>query len=234
VVSGRRIGARPDNSRYSAQTHPLSGLRVRRLTPEYLGRLTDLLTLAFYKDHGARYFIFERGNRFRRQLRAWFAASWPMIEDAGMPVYGIVEGERVLASALAIPPGMGFSRTQIFGWILRVAWGSGLISAWRTLRNTWAVQRYLPRIPHYAIALLAVHPGFHKRGLARMLLDEIHRRSEADPASGGVLLQTENPNNLRMYEHFGYERVRSVRTGPITIHLMFRPRTQERPSTNRR
>jgi len=223
--AANHAGARPS----AAGTHIMPGVRVRRLAPEYLGRVTDLLTLAFYNDNGARYFIFERGSSFQRQLRTWFAAGWPMIEDAGTPVYGIVEGGRVLASAVAFPPGTGFSRVQILGWLLRVVWGSGMISAWRTWRNTRAVQRYLPRAPHYAVALLAVHPGFHKHGLARILLDEIHRLSEADPASSGVLLQTENPNNLRMYEHFGYERIRRVRTGPITIHLMFRPRSGSTP-----
>ncbi len=195
---------------------------MRKLGAEHLPQITDLLTLAFYNDHGARYFIFERGRDFRRQLRAWLAASWPMIKAAGTPVYGITQGDRVLASAVALPPWTGFTRRQIYGWLLRVAWGSGVISAWRTWRNTRAIQRYLPKEPHYVVALLGVHPSMKSHGLARVLLDEIHRQSDADPYSTGVLLQTENPNNFRMYEHFGYERIRRVRTGPITIHLMFR------------
>ena len=42
------------------------------------------------------------------------------------------------------------------------------------------------------------------QGLARALLETVHRMSDDDEGSAGVSLTTEVPENLPFYQHFGY------------------------------
>ena len=42
------------------------------------------------------------------------------------------------------------------------------------------------------------------RGLSRPLLEYVHRLASDDPDSTGVTLNTEDPRNRTLYEHFGY------------------------------
>jgi ribosomal protein S18 acetylase RimI-like enzyme len=61
--------------------------------------------------------------------------------------------------------------------------------------------------PHYHLAMVGVRRSHTGRGLARHLLDAVHNQSREDPGSCGVTLNTEDPRNVRLYEHFGYQLI---------------------------
>ena len=76
-----------------------------------------------------------------------------------------------------------------------------------------ATQRFAIAEPHYHLNMIGVRRSHHGRGLARLLLDAVHERSRAAAESSGVSLTTELPQNVRLYEHFGYRVVGQARVG---------------------
>ncbi len=52
--------------------------------------------------------------------------------------------------------------------------------------------------------MLGVRRSHAGLGLARRLLDALHERSYRDRESCGVTLNTEDPSNVPLYQHFGY------------------------------
>jgi GNAT superfamily N-acetyltransferase len=61
--------------------------------------------------------------------------------------------------------------------------------------------------PHYHLNMIGVRRSHVGRGLARKLLEAVHRLSDADGGSAGVSLTTETEQNLPLYEYFGYRRI---------------------------
>lgn len=61
--------------------------------------------------------------------------------------------------------------------------------------------------PHIHLNMIAVRIPRQGAGFGRMLLEGVHRLSLEDSTSSGVTLTTENPANVTLYEHFGYEVV---------------------------
>ena len=59
--------------------------------------------------------------------------------------------------------------------------------------------------PHHHLNMIGVRPSHEGQGLARPLLETVERLAAADPQSTGVSLTTENPRNVELYRHFGFE-----------------------------
>jgi ribosomal protein S18 acetylase RimI-like enzyme len=78
--------------------------------------------------------------------------------------------------------------------------------------------------PHYHLNMIGVPRTHAGQGLGRVLLDEVHRISREDPGSSGVSLTTEDPRNVELYRHVGYEVVGEGHVpGGIRTWAMFRP-----------
>ena len=61
--------------------------------------------------------------------------------------------------------------------------------------------------PHYHLNMIGVRRDYAGQGLGRTLLAEVHLRSTEDPRSSGVSLTTEDPRNVELYRHLGYDVV---------------------------
>jgi GNAT superfamily N-acetyltransferase len=70
-----------------------------------------------------------------------------------------------------------------------------------------ACARFNLPAPHYHLNMIGVRRSHAGRGLARKLLEAVHRLSDADGGSAGVSLTTETERNLPLYEYFGYRRI---------------------------
>jgi ribosomal protein S18 acetylase RimI-like enzyme len=84
-------------------------------------------------------------------------------------------------------------------------------------------ERFTPREPHYYLGMIGVLPELQGRGLARLILDEVHALSENDPGSTGVLLTTETERNLPLYERFGYTVIGRAEVEDLISWSLFRP-----------
>jgi ribosomal protein S18 acetylase RimI-like enzyme len=79
-----------------------------------------------------------------------------------------------------------------------------------------------PAEPHFYLLILAVHPDFQGSGCGRTLLWFLQARSEKDPRSKGVCLETENPTNVPFYAHIGYRVTAVNRYADLEIITLFR------------
>ena len=68
--------------------------------------------------------------------------------------------------------------------------------------------------PHHHLNMIGVRRAQQRSGLAREVIEAVHRLASEDPESGGVSLTTERHENLSFYEHFGYKVVGHARVGP--------------------
>jgi ribosomal protein S18 acetylase RimI-like enzyme len=59
--------------------------------------------------------------------------------------------------------------------------------------------------PHLHLNMIGVRRSIKGSGAGRVLLDKVRELAEAEPGWSGVSLTTENPRNVELYKHFGYE-----------------------------
>jgi GNAT superfamily N-acetyltransferase len=79
------------------------------------------------------------------------------------------------------------------------------------------------REPHIHLNMIGVRRACRGRGFARVLLDHVQEMSRRTEGSRGVSLTTEDPGNVPMYEHVGYEVVAHARIAPeLETWSMFR------------
>jgi GNAT superfamily N-acetyltransferase len=81
--------------------------------------------------------------------------------------------------------------------------------------------------PHIHLNMIGVRREVAGSGLGRRLLQHVHEMSAQDPGSRGVSLTTEKPENIRLYEHFGYHMIGRRRvSGSLETWGFFRPDDQ--------
>jgi GNAT superfamily N-acetyltransferase len=79
---------------------------------------------------------------------------------------------------------------------------------------------------HHHLNMIGVRRTHQGLGLGRELLEAVQKLAAADPRSTGVSLTTELPQNVKLYEHFGYRVVGHKRVGPgLETWGMFRDRS---------
>ena len=67
---------------------------------------------------------------------------------------------------------------------------------------------------HHHLNMIGVRRAHKGAGLGGRLLNAARTLAEGDPQSAGVSLTTENPRNVDLYQHFGYEVVGHAAVGP--------------------
>ncbi len=68
--------------------------------------------------------------------------------------------------------------------------------------------------PHLHLNMIGVRRARKGSGLGRVLLDAVRHLAEENPAYSGVSLTTENPRNVDLYQHFGYDVIGEGQFGP--------------------
>jgi len=102
------------------------------------------------------------------------------------------------------------------------ALGTDALARYQQCGDVW--RKFAIDRPHYHLNLIGVRRAEAGRGLGRRLLEEIHRRSAADPQSEGVTLTTEDPANVPLYQRFGYRVIGEETLAPgIRTWGFFRP-----------
>ena len=83
--------------------------------------------------------------------------------------------------------------------------------------------RYRPNEKHHYLICIGVAPEFMGMGIGKKMLNTLHTVADEDSSSIGIGLDTENPNNVALYEHFGYKLTGTENLDGLTIYTMFRP-----------
>lgn len=136
----------------------------------------------------------------------------------GGPMYGVGGGAhaRELAGAIVLTlPGEPPAGPEVAA-ISLAAWRDlGEDARLRYDAYAAASNFFAGMAPHLHLNMIGVRAGHKGTGLGRVLLDYVRRLAEADPDSSGVSLTTENPRNVDLYRHFGYEVVGHATVGPF-------------------
>jgi len=146
----------------------------------------------------------------------------------GAPLFGVFDrGDLVAAATMTLPgepempPDVLAHRDALFRSL-----GDDARERYQTYAN--AATTFTDSRPHHHLNMIGVRRVHTGRGLARPLLEEAVRLSDADPASAGVSLTTETAKNLTLYEHFGYRVVGHARVSPeLESWGLFRERTTQ-------
>ena len=178
-----------------------------RLTTADADALVDVLTDAFAGYPVMRYVLdgpAEAGDPRLRALVRFFAMARLWRDH---PVFGIREGDEIVAAATVTPPAPGpvpdaLHELRERTWAELGAGAERRYDAFGAAGAAFAVDP-----PHHHLNMIGVRRSHRGQGLARPLLEAVHALADADPDSAGVTLTTESPPNLSLYEHFGYRRL---------------------------
>jgi len=140
------------------------------------------------------------------------------------PVLGAFGGSELAAVALVSDPGGPPSPPEMTA-LREALWkelGAAARMRYEELGEVWGTLAV--DAPRIHLNLVGVRRHLHGRGHSRRLLDAVHDLAWQTPGCGGVTLTTEDPANLPLYKHFGYEITGHARVG---MHLetwaLFRP-----------
>ena len=123
------------------------------------------------------------------------------------------EGDRLLGVALAAAPGrfpLGL-RADLFVYAHSLALGPRIIQRFLHLDRFMAVHHL--REPHYYLFVLGVEPDSQGRGHGKALLRALNAR--ADARGVPCYLETDRPENVRLYRSVGYEVVHEGTIEPL-------------------
>ncbi len=197
------------------------------LGPHYDGVL-DVLSLGFETDPGYLALLQGSGEARPRLIRELNRSTLELHLAGHQPVFAIEQDGEVLGVSLAEEPGASLPLLAAAKELVRLLRVTTLSVTLRSVRGLFALMRERLREPHYYLGMLAVHPRVRGRGLARALLEDLHAASESHPDSVGVGLDTTNPRNVTLYEHFGYQMVARLRVSGADTWCMFRPNRSNR------
>jgi len=189
-----------------------------------LDQAVEVLALAFENGPLIRYLLPHQGSEYFGQIRELFRFTCEIRLDLGWPLIGILSNTQLTGvTCISLPeskkwPTSLVTKHEKFKSII------GTESVNRRERFSNLTDQYVPSQSHYYLAAIGIHPNFQKQSLGSVLLNAVHDMSEVHPASTGVFLETANPVNVPLYEHFGYHLVSKVKLDNIIdIWYMFRP-----------
>jgi len=195
-----------------------------RLPPGHAEQAVDVLVDSFYEYPAMQHIIDEAGTAYEghlRKLMRFFVAARYSRDEPALVVKK--DGRAVAAAIISTPlhrdplPSLAKHREAVWQELGLEARGR-----YEALGEFWRLF-VLPELHYhlYVIGVLKSHAG---KGYGRVLLDAVHGLSHEDHVSTGVSLNTEDENNVSLYEHFGYEVMGHVKVnGVLDTWVMFRP-----------
>jgi GNAT superfamily N-acetyltransferase len=142
------------------------------------------------------------------------------------PMLGVRDGTGALVGAVAMslpatgdpPPAFIALRESIWAEL-----GAGARARYDVY--VAAAQFFVHAPRHHHLNLIGVRRSHQRTGLSRALLAAVHDLAAGDPDSTGVSLTTERPENVVLYEHFGYRVDGHARvSSELETWGLFRPR----------
>ena len=195
------------------------------LTSDHVDEATAVYSAAFFNDP---MFVRMFPNKLKRlnSLKIFFSASvkYAIGREECYGISSPMEGVSIWN-----PSGMHSFSIWAFltSGFLKLVFTSLIITSIRYMRiflETERIhQKYAPQKSNYYLHLLAVHPESQGKGLAGKLLRPILKK--IDQMQVGVYLETSNPRNVPMYEHFGFKVMEKllVEKG-LGFWAMYRPK----------
>ncbi len=203
----------------SLQSEP----EVLELAPADAPRVAEVLTEAFAHYPVMRFVFGDAADllALRKAVDFFVAARVHRNE----PLLGIADGDgRGLAAAAIVtipdgresPPAVAAHREALWAEV-----GADVRARYEACGKVW--ERFSVDVPHIHLNMIGVRAAHRGRGLGRVILEHVQGIARRTPRVQGVTLTTEDPANVPLYQHLGYEVVDHGRIAPgLETWWMFR------------
>jgi len=194
------------------------------LDDERASEVVDVLSEAFFDYPVMRFVIGPAAPDYPAALRrlvGLFVAARVLRQE---PLLGIPGPAGLEAAAIVSRPGRG-SAPEAFRALAEEVWDElGAAARARYDAFARACAPFQIDAPHLHLNMIGVRRSGQGSGLGRRLIDRVHEMSRSDEASVGVTLTTEDPANVPIYQHLGYEIVGHATVAPdLRTWGFFRP-----------
>ncbi|GEM46425.1 hypothetical protein DC3_20600 [Deinococcus cellulosilyticus NBRC 106333 = KACC 11606] len=184
-----------------------------------------LISAAFEKDPLFVHLLGPEAPAGRREKLAGFL--WDKAHLMAEQRLGVAQDGKLLAACLLATPESRV--TPSFPMI------------WRSLRllrhfspallqqlNAYAeqTQKHAPDVAHHYLVLIGTHPEHQGQGLGKQLMTHIMQKVKQHRTSAGLALDTENADNVRLYQHLGFDLRHEAHLKDLPLYCMFRPREE--------
>jgi GNAT superfamily N-acetyltransferase len=138
----------------------------------------------------------------------------------GRPIW-IAEKDGQIMGAALVQPSDYVRQEQLDDWWERFGAeiGTGFDAFWN--RFLPAVDSIPLPVPHHFLSMIAVDPAHQGSGVGKALLTRVHEA--ANELGMGVALDTERPENVKLYRSQGYIVLGETQLDGMPITVMFRP-----------
>lgn len=169
--------------------------------------VVDVLHESFYDYPVMRFVVGHAGPDYGERLRTlihFFVMARVLRDEEllGVPGEGGLIGAALISRPGGPEPDPGFYELRDRVWA-----ELGTDARERYAAFGSACAPFQPEEPHLHLNMIGVRRRWQGKGISRLLIERVHGRSRDDAASGGVSLTTENPRNVSLYRHYGYELV---------------------------
>ena len=207
----------------TAGTAGAAGLRVRRIVPADVERVTDMMARAFDDDPVVNHLVRQDRSRRRRIRRFMRLALVPLTLPYGETY--LTDGFE--GAAYWNPPGRRptglIDDLRLLPALLRIAGVAGLP---RAMASFALMEQKHPEEPHYYLFAIGVDPAMQGRGVGTRLLTPVLGRCDRERVP--AYLESTNERNLSLYERHGFRVVEEValpRAGPTMWRMWRDPQT---------
>ena len=202
---------------------------LRELGPADRPAFVALMSAAFARDPWIEAALgFADAAESARRRAAFLSFMFDQNRLLGGRPLGLFDGDRLMACALLEPPVSRWRRgLGTLVSLLRFVPVAVRLGARRTARLNAYVRRtraVAPKVPHHYLSMVGVTPGEHRRGWGKRLMHDVIARAERVPASQGLALDTENPDNVPLFLRLGFAATAVVDLDGARATAMFRPR----------
>jgi GNAT superfamily N-acetyltransferase len=175
-------------------------------SPATVEAVTTLLCESFV-DYPVMRFVLGPAEDYRARLRMLIGLFVANRAVPGDPFFAVMDGTELGGVALCTPPNSppASAAMEEIRAVVWAALGADARERYAACVRGWTEVGISE--PNVHLNMLAVHPRYWGRGLARPLLERVQNLSRELPESRGVTLTTEDPGNVPLYRHFGYEIV---------------------------
>jgi GNAT superfamily N-acetyltransferase len=157
----------------------------------------------------------------QRNLSADFATEIEVCVRRGFPLQ-VCEQGRVVAAALIYPPGSyplpAGEQMKIF---IKSIWGHDLYDLRPLLRWLAEIDKIHPAEPHYYLEYMGVEPEYQGQGFGSAIFRHVTARADAEKT--GCYLETASPQNVCLYQRFGFQVIAEKQVIGLPAWFMWRP-----------
>lgn len=201
---------------------PSEGRRVSQVGVERFEEVVAALCDAFRDYPVMRFILKDAGEHYDELLPQLIGYFTDSRFSRNWPVLGVECEGTLVAAANVSPPQSVPAPPALEERYAALCRSIGDAAVERFGRFAEACGRLEPKEPHYSLGMVGVRSEHHGRGYGRSLLDAVHALSDSDSTSRGVALSTETPENLSLYQHFGYEILGEERIDELTTWALYR------------